>query len=92
MPNLIEGFLEGATVEVEVAGLPPISVSLNPNDPPGPLSPLIKSLRPSVTIKRGGETVYSLQPYGSPSEGFPTGLVMASIWILVILYLVFGRK
>lgn len=78
--------LNGATAEIELSGLPPISVSL---DPSGETNPIVKGLRPAVSIKRNGETVYRIAPYGEPRDGFPLALVAVSVVVLSLVFLVF---
>lgn len=73
--------LDGATVVVEVAGAPPVTVSLDPKSEPSPLAQL---LRPKVTVKSGDAVLYSSAPYGEPSQGFP----VVAVAVLGLLALV----
>lgn len=73
------------TVTVELAGLPPLTLALD--DSAGEASPLLKALRPRVTLVRNGVVLLRHAPYGSPEDGVPWGLVVAGGALLAVLLL-----
>lgn len=67
MSAALSSLLQNVTIEVEVAGAPPVTVSLGGGEP----SPLVKALRPAVTIRANGTQLARFAPHGEPSQGFP---------------------
>lgn len=88
--DVLAGLLTNATIEVETAASPPFTMSLavDPNAPP---SPAMAALRPKVTVRVGGEVVYSAAPYGDPAASRPVVGVATLIGVALCVALYVAR-
>jgi hypothetical protein len=77
---------KGTEVTLELAGLPPVTFSLE--DDGAPPNPVVAALRPRFTLRRNGVVLLSQAPYGSPEEGVPWGLVLAGVLFVGALYVI----
>lgn len=75
---------KGSDITIELAGLPPLTLSLE--DDGSPPSPILSALRPRVTLRRNGVVLVQQAPYGAPDDGVPWGLVFAGALLLGVLF------
>jgi len=84
--GLLDNLTQGTTVQVELAGLPPFSIDLGGSGG-GVGSAIGSALRPRISVLRNGQLlVEPIQPFGSPDDGFPWGLLLvAAVGILLVV-------
>ncbi len=75
MTDILQALLSTAQIEVELAGLPPMTISLDPGPAGEPPNAIVSALRPAVTLRVGGRTIVRQAPYGEPTQGVPWGAV-----------------
>lgn len=77
MEPLLSRLLANSDVVIELAGFPPLVISLDPGPASAPPNALLSALRPAVTLRASGVKVLRSAPYGEPSQGAPWGVVIA---------------
>jgi len=91
MNEIVQRLLGNAVVVVELAGLPPMSVSLDPGPSDAPPNALLSALRPAITLQISGVNVHHSAPYGDPRQGIPWGVVLvtgAALGAVVVVWAV----
>lgn len=85
---MLDVLTQGATVKLELAGLPSVELAL---DDKGPPSPLVKLLRPKVSVSKNGALLFQSAPYGEPRQGLPLGLIVLG-GLAVVGFFLFSRR
>lgn len=89
METLLRGALASADVVIELAGLPPMVVSLATEPGDAPPNALLAALRPAVTLRLSGVQIVRSAPYGEPRTGAPWGVVLvggAALGLVVLIW------
>ena len=86
---ILLGALQGTTLEVRSRVMPPVIIELSSFVDGRPPGPLVQLIQPTVTLRRGPDTLLVSSPAGVAGESdWLVGLAGVSLVVLVVLALV----